>query len=198
MSPTVEWSQTCCGVELCQGPSPDLQFNVFDVLRIAEEVEHKAARFYLRAAERSADPERRSLYYRLAAWRARHEQGWARLRQEYSERTGEFGTFDPDNYVLSNPQVMASLTCFAVSSGPQGGPAGHETPDEIVGDAIRRSRDTIVFYQGLGGFVLGPESQATIDRMIAEENRHVRLLSRFPGRTEGPARETPSQVDVSA
>ena len=92
-----------------------MQFNVVEVLRIAEELEHKAARFYLQAAERFADPERRNIYYNLAAWRARHQQAWARIRREYSERTGEFGTFDPDNYVLSNPQVMASLTCFATS-----------------------------------------------------------------------------------
>ncbi len=198
MSPTVQWSQTCCGIESCGGPVPDVQFNVFDVLRIAEEVDRKAAKFYLRAAGRFPDAPRRTIYYRMAAWRARHEQFWIRLRHEYSERTGEFGTFDPDNYVLSNPQVMAGLTCFAVSSECHGGPAGHETPDQIVHDAMRRSRDTIVFYQGLKGFALGPESQMMIDRMIAEETRHIRILSRFPGRTEGVAERATSPIDFSA
>ena len=27
----------------------------------------------------------------------------------YSEKTGEFGVFDPDNYVRSNPWTMAGL-----------------------------------------------------------------------------------------
>jgi rubrerythrin len=155
-----------------------VQFHVFDVLRIAEEVERKAAKFYLCAAQGSPDPECRGIYYGLAAWRARRQQAWARLRRKYSERTGEFGTFDPDNYVLSNPQVMAGLTCFAASWESHGGPAGHDRPEQIVHDAIRRSRDTIVFYQGLKGFALGSESRTLIDRMIAEENRHIRLLSR--------------------
>jgi len=175
-----------------------MQFNVFDVLRIAEEVEHKAAQFYLRAAVRLPDLERRTIYYRLAGWRARRERAWARTRREYSERTGEFGTFDPDNYVLSNPQVMAGLTCFAAPSPSQGGPVGHESPRQIVHDAIRRSQDTIVYYEGLKGFALGPESERMIDRMIAEEDRYIRLLSRSLEKMEEPATEAPSQIDASA
>lgn len=178
MSPSVEQSRNCRGSAACESPSVDVQFNVFEVLRIAEEVEHKAAKFYLRAAERFADTQRRNIYYKLAAWRARHEQAWARIRQEYSDRTGEFGVFDPDNYVLSNPQVMADLTCFAAASKSRGEPAGHESPAQIVHDAIRRSRDVIVFYQGLKGFAPNPESQRMIDNMIAEESRHIHLLSR--------------------
>ena len=50
----------------------DTWFNVFEVLQIAEEIEHKAAAFYLRAAERYPDPQRRNVYYNLATWRSKH------------------------------------------------------------------------------------------------------------------------------
>jgi len=153
-----------------------VEFNVVEVLRIAEELEHKAAKFYLRAAQRFDDAERRTIYYNLAAWRARHQQTWARIRREYSERTGEFGVFDPDNYVLSNPQVMASLTCFATRPGSQNGPAGHETPEQIVRDAIHRTRDVIIFYNGLKGFAQDFETDRMIDSMIDREEHHVRQL----------------------
>lgn len=172
------WSRPRCGVEPCERPAPDVRFNVVEVLRIAEELEHKAARFYLRAAERFPDRERRTIYYHLAAWRARHEGVWARLRREYSERTGDFGTFDPDNYVLSNPQVMASLTCFAAEADSPGRPTGRETAEQIVRDAIRRAGGAIVFYRGLKGFARGSETLMRIDDMIAEEERHIRQLSR--------------------
>jgi len=177
MNQTLEWSRPCCGMESCERPSPDIRFNVVEVLRVAEGVERKAARFYLKAAEQFSDPDRRRICHSLAAWRVRHEQIWARIRREYSERTGAFGTFDPDNYVLSNPQVMASLTSFATPSS-YGTLTGRQTPEQILGDAIRRARGVVVFYQGLQAFAQDPESRTMIDRMTGQENKHIRQLSR--------------------
>jgi len=163
----------------------DACFNVFEVLEIAEEVEHKAARFCLRAAERLIDWERRNIYYNLASWRTKHQQAWARIRQEYSEKTGELGTFDPNDYVVSNPQVMAGLTCFGTEASSHGPPTGHETSAQVIGDAIRRSEGVVIFYHGLKEFACDPASRGMIDNMIDEENRHIRLLNRLLGRTRG-------------
>ena len=163
----------------------DTSFNVFEVLQIAEEVEHKAARLCLKAAERFVDWERRNICYNLASWRAKHQQAWARIRQEYSEQTGEFGTFDPDDYVLSNPQVMAGLTCFGTEANSQGQPAGHQTRAQVIRDAIRRSEGVAIFYRGLKEFASDPASRMMIDNMIDEENRYMRLLNRLLDRTQG-------------
>jgi rubrerythrin len=171
-----EYPQPCCGSEYCERPQAEVEFNVVEVLRVAEELEHKAAMFYLRAAQRFADAERRTICYNLAAWRARHRHTWASIRQAYSERTGEFGTFDPDNYVLSNPQVMASLTCFATRPSSPGWPTGRETAEQIVRDAIRRSREAVIFYHGLKAFALDSESRRMIDKMIGQEEHHVQQL----------------------
>ena len=168
----------------------DMCFNVFEVLRIAEEVEHKAATFYLQAAERFADREHRMIYYNLAAWRARHEQAWTRIRREYSERTGHFGTFDPDNYVASNPQVMAGLTSFGTDADGLGHPTGHETRAQVVRDAIRRSEGVVIFYGGLREFAGDPASQDTIDTMIDEETRHICLLNRLLDRLRKSSADT--------
>ena len=157
----------------------DACFNVFEILRIAEEVERKAARFCLQAAERFTDHDRRTIYYNLASWRAKHERAWGRIRREYSERTGDLGTFDPDDYVVSNPQVMAGLTSFGTETHSPGHPTGHETQGEVVRDAIRRSEGVVIFYGGLKEFACDPASQGTIDNMIAEETRHIRLLNRL-------------------
>jgi rubrerythrin len=170
----------------------DTCFNVFEVLRIAEEVEHKAATFYLQAAERFADREHREIYYNLASWRAKHEQAWTRIRREYSERTGQFGTFDPDDYVVSNPQVMAGLTSFGTDADGLGHPTGHETRAQVVRDAIRRSEGVVIFYGGLREFASDPASQGTIDDMIAEETRHIRLLNRLLDRMRKSSADTAS------
>jgi rubrerythrin len=164
----------------------DTRFNVFEVLEIAEEVEHKAARFFLKSAKRFDDWERRNIHYNLASWRAKHQQAWARLRQEYSEKTGQFGTFDPDNYVLSNPQVMAGLTCFGVDAESKARPTGYESKAGIIRDATRRSEGVVIFYRGLKAFVCDPAGRGMIDRMIDEEQRFIRLLRRLLSRVSGP------------
>jgi rubrerythrin len=154
----------------------ETKFNVFEVLEIAEQVDHKGAKFYLKTAERFDDPQVRDIYFRLANWKAKHEQMWARMRKRFSERTGEFGTFDPDNYVLSNPQVMAGLAL----SGPKHDAiveiSGKESRRQVLLDAIRRAKQVIAFYQGLKDFARDPASKAVINRMLRQENRQIRLL----------------------
>jgi rubrerythrin len=118
----------------------DTQFNAFEILQIAEEVESKAARFYLLAAGRFADEDRRRLCCDLVEWRAEHRDAWRRLRRQYSERNGEFGCFDPNNYVLSNPQTMAGLTGFGTARHGYSRITGHETKEQLLQDAIRSPR----------------------------------------------------------
>lgn len=155
----------------------DTQFNVFEVLQIAEEIERRAARFYRKAAEQFTDSARRGICYDLASWRIRHERGWIRLRREYSERTGEFGTFDPDNYVRSNPQVMAGLPWFGIGCSLRDRPTGRENGAQIIQDAIRRAEGVRTFYHGLKEFARDPGGRDMIEAMIDEEGRHIRQLN---------------------
>lgn len=156
----------------------DTQFNVFEVLQIVEEVEHRAARFYLKAAERLGDPSLRRICYDLASRRVRNKQIWTHLRNEYSERTEESGTLDPDNYVRSNPQVMAGLPRSGVGLSLRNWPTGYESGTQIARDAIRRTEDVRIFYHGLKEFACDRASRDMIDAMIGEEDRHIRQLNR--------------------
>ncbi len=155
----------------------ETKFNVFEILQIAEKIEHNSAIFYLKTAELFDDPELRNIYYLLANWRARHEKILTQRRKRFSEKTGEFGTFDPDNYVLSNPDVMAGLAVFSHKPDLSGRPTGEEGREQIFKDAIRRAKEAIVFYNGLKDFARDPASKDTIDKIIKEENRHIRLLT---------------------
>jgi rubrerythrin len=154
----------------------ETKFNVFEILQIAEQMEHKTAKFYLKAAELFADASLRDLLYQIATWKAKHEKIWARMRKRFSEKTGEFGTFDPDNYVLSNPQVMSSLAGSGSKSGVLDRFTGKENRRQILKDAIRRSNEAAIFYQGLKDFARDPASEDTLDAIIREEMRQARFL----------------------
>ena len=110
----------------------ETKFNVFEILEIAEKIDHNGAKFYLKTAELFDDPELKNIYYMLANWRARHERILAQRRKRFSEKTGEFGTFDPDNYVLSNPDVMAGLTVFSNKPDSSGRLTGTESRQQII------------------------------------------------------------------
>jgi rubrerythrin len=155
----------------------ETKFNVFEVFQIAEKIEHNNAKFYLKTAELFEDLERRNIYYKLANWRAKHEKTLAERRKKYSEKTGQFGTFDPDNYVLSNPHVMASLAVFTAKPGADRTVTGREGKKEIFRDAIRRAKEAVVFYRGLKDFARDPASEDTIEQIIKEENQHIRILA---------------------
>lgn len=153
------------------------KFSVFEILEIAERVEHNAARFYLKAAELYDATELRDIYYKLANWRAKHEKVLTQRRKEYSEKTGELGTFDPDDYVLSNPEVMAGLTWLGSKTDPSRGLTGHETKGEILHDAIIRAEEATAFYQGLKDFARDPAGEGAIDKIVEEEKQNIRLLA---------------------
>ncbi len=152
-------------------------FNAFEILQIAEKIEHNGAKFYLKTAELFDDPEVRDTCYKLANWKARHEKTLAQRRKRFSEKSGQFGTFDPDNYVLSNPRVMAGLAVFATEPGSLKGPLRIEDRPQIFKDAIRRAKEAVVFYRGLKDFTRDPACKDTIDAIIKEEVRHIRLLT---------------------
>jgi rubrerythrin len=155
----------------------ETKFNVFEILQIAEQMEHKGAKFYLKAAELFPDADLRDLLYRLATWKAKHEKLWARMRKRFSEKTGEFGTFDPDDYVLSNPQVMSGLAGYDTKLGEVARLTGKESRRQLLKTAIRRANEVVIFYGGLKDFARDPASKGTIDRIISEENRQIRLLT---------------------
>jgi len=165
------------GGVLYKGMPMETKFNVFEVFQIAEKIEHDTAKFYLKMAQVFDDEEKRDILYKLANWRAKHEKALAGRRKLFSANTGTFGTFDPNNYVLSNPHVMAGLAAFATKPDERRQMTGKEGKKDIIKDAIRRSKQAVVFYRGLKDFARDPASEDTIDQIIKEESKHVIALT---------------------
>ena len=154
----------------------ETKFNVFEILEIAERVEQRGARFYIQTAKLFREAALQDVYYKLAKGKVKQQKAWARMRKEFSEKTGEFGTYDPDNYVLSHPEVMAGLSWFGTRAGRAKPLMGTEKKEEILRDAINRENAVIAFYQGLKDFARDPAGTDTVDEILAKENQCVRTL----------------------
>lgn len=84
--------------------------------------------------------------------------------------------FDPDNYVLSNPQVMSGLTWFGTKQDGADRLTGRENKRQVLKDALRRANEVIIFYRGLKDFARDPATEQMVDRIIHEEQRQIGFL----------------------
>jgi rubrerythrin len=57
--------------------------------------------------------------------------------------------------------------------------ASIEDPDVLVGRFIEFERDSILFYQMLQPFLKDETASQNLERIIAEENRHIEKLQEF-------------------
>jgi len=154
----------------------DVKFTAHQVLEIAEQVEQNGSRFYTEAAELFEDPQLNDLFTRLAEWETTHKKLFVKMRQQFAEQLDELGTFDPDIYI-SNPRLMASLTVFAIGSDSDRQITGTETPEVVLKKAIKNEKDTITFYEGLKDFAQSLACADTLDEIIEEEKRHIKILT---------------------
>jgi len=154
----------------------DTKFSVFEILEIAEQVDKRGAQFYVKTADLFQDQYLQDFYYSLAETKVKQQKMWAKMRKEFSEKTGEFGVFDPDNYVLSHPKVMAGLTWVGNHGNTRKHLTGKETEEDIVRDTIHRENAVITFFQGLKDFARDPASIDTVEKIIQLENQQVLSL----------------------
>jgi rubrerythrin len=124
------------------------EFNVGQILQIAERVERNGASFYLRMANRFCDQVQQNICRGLAAWRSKQENAFAEHRRLFYEGLGELRPVDSGDYVLSHPSVMADLAVFADELYVGRALTGRERRKEIINDAIVRAEDAIIFYRG--------------------------------------------------
>ena len=162
----------------------DTKFNVFETLEIAEKVERDGGAQYVNAAPKFRSRHLRDILYRLASWKGKHARSLANKRKLYSKKTGEFGRFDPNNYVLSNPRVMAALVMAMGKAQPL--PCrqltGSENQKDILKNAIAREREAVTFYRGLKAFAQDPTCESIVEDIIAEGTRHIADLTEMLGR----------------
>ena len=154
----------------------DTKFSVFEILEIAEQVDKRGAQFYVKTADLFRDQPLQDFYYDMAEIKVKQQKMWISMRKDFSEKTGEFGVFDPDNYVLSNPEVMAGLTWFGNRGNSRKQLTGQETEEDVVKDTIHRENAVITFFHGLKDFARDPASIDTVEKIIQVENRQVLSL----------------------
>ncbi len=145
-------------------------FNIDEILKMAEQIEKNGANFYNDAAEGVADSPNRALLRELAQMEDQHENIFATMRAGLSDSDKEQATHDPENETESYLKMLAGMHVFAKKD------IDVTDINKILKSAMAAEKDTIVFFLHLKELVPDRLGKDKIDAVIKEEMEHMKLL----------------------
>ncbi len=155
----------------------DLKFTADEVFAMAEQIEANGAKYYRKAAEGFEDEEAKKLLLSLADMEDDHLKTFSGMREELSSHERESSVFDPYGEAGLYLRAMADDHVFNVDLDPSSELTGHETLDDILKNAIRLEKDSILFYLGIKAAISRRKGREKIDDIIEEEFGHIATLS---------------------
>lgn len=154
-----------------------IRFNADEIFEIALQMERNGGAFYRRAADIVKDAKGRDLLMGLARWEDEHENVFAAMRAQLSGPDLEPTVFDPEGESALYLRSLANSKVFDVRGNPAAKLTGSETYGEILGNALEREKDAVVFYLGMKEMVPERLGKSKIDGIVKEEMSHLRILS---------------------
>ncbi len=146
-------------------------FNIDEILAIAEEIERNGAAFYRTAAKGAPDETTRNMLEELAGMEDQHEKTFAGLRAELSDSDKKPGAFDPEDETARYLKALADRRVFDEKA------IDLNSMEEVLKEAIVTEKDSIAFYVGMRELVGAGLGKEKINGIIKEEMSHLVLLT---------------------
>ena len=154
-----------------------ISFNAIEVFEIAERIERNSVKFYRKAAEAISDQDLSGILLSLAEFEKEHEETFANMRKQISNKEWDLITFDPENEMTLYLQTIADSHIFDLKKDPGEQLKDKETAEDILKWAIEAEKNSIVFYAGLKNFVPAGAVQDKVEEIIEEEMGHIVVLN---------------------
>ena len=156
-------------------------FNVDQILEIAEQIERNGVRFYKQMADRLDDQSLKNLLIELAEMEKDHERIFHAMRDDLTAKEKESTIFDPEEEAVLYLRALADLRVFDQKAESEfdipHGLEEKEKIEKIFHEAINREKESIIFYTGMKELVGKNLGRDKIDLIIKEEMKHIRLLT---------------------
>ena len=162
----------------------DVEMNGYEVLEIAEKIERNGAKFYRRAAVIAKDAKISTLLVQLAQWESQHVKVFKEMKEHSVKEKWEIGDVTPGRVGVPDARSLAGLAVFGLQPNPADELTGDETRADILRLAIEKEKDSIVYYTGLKDLIPQERDRKTIEEIIQEEMKHVRILAQSLERIE--------------
>jgi len=145
-------------------------FNIDEILAMAEKIEENGAAFYRKAATGVSGSSNRDLLLGLADMEDQHRNTFTDLRAKISENEKVPTAFDPNNESALYLNALADIRVFFKKE------IDVTSMKEILKEAIVAEKDSIVFYIGMKDLVSEKLGKDKIDTIIKEEMSHIKIL----------------------
>jgi rubrerythrin len=147
-------------------------FEIRDILDVAIRLERNGERTYRRAVDSfSSDEEMKALVSWMADEEAGHREWFAALRAQL-----DTGMKNPFLDEMSR-EVFNDLVGGQSFSLKEVDFSRIERIEELLAVFVEFEQDTVLFYELIEPFIEDPDTRAQLQRIIAEEKRHIRELS---------------------
>jgi rubrerythrin len=153
-------------------------FSVDEILDMAEQLERNGAAFYRLAVKEMAEPHMRTLLSDLATWEDEHEKIFARMRVALRGKVRSGKALDPKDKRFMQLLAMVDGNVFDLHRDPAQLLNGQETTEDILQVAVRREKDSVIFYLSLKNLLVNTADQKIIDEIIEEELDHITFLNK--------------------
>ncbi len=151
-----------------------LYFNADEIFEMAEEIERQGARFYQKAASMFSEPEVKTMLSGLASMEVGHEKAFAGMRAKIL--SDAYQGYDPDETAASYIKAFTDGKVFDFKQDMSAKISEKSSLNDILKLAIEAEKNSIVFYTGIKKAVPELLSKDSLDRIIAEEMKHIVML----------------------
>ncbi len=148
-----------------------------EVLEIARQIERNGARFYSRAAEAAPDDATRRTLAELSVMERSHERTFASMAADLTAQERQEPPYDPNDEAAQYMRAVAGGHVFDLRADPSEWLGPERTIEQVLRKAVGIEKESIIYYLGLKGAVPEHLGRERIDAIIAEEMRHLALLS---------------------
>ena len=149
---------------------------VNELFQIAMKVERNASDFYKKAADLCDNVRASELFMRLHSWECEHLDAIGVMYSKYTQESWDSGEYLPNKLETPEAALMAGLAVFGIHPNPSDELSGSENCMQAMDLAVRKEKDTIVFFKGLKGFMTDPEAHRNVDLIVDEEFQQISHL----------------------
>ncbi len=153
-------------------------FSILEAVEVALMMEEEGLRFYALAERQTGVPEMKKLFSFLRDKEHQHIETFRRLYSDLAAREG-----DPDaelwlldTEVSSYFRAFVDAAVFPTRGAAEQAVAALHGMTEILRFALRLEKDSILFYHEMLAHAPWPEAKTLIEKVIAEERRHVLVI----------------------
>ena len=154
-------------------------FSILEAIEVALMMEEEGIRFYALAENKTRDRAARELFALLRDKEHLHVETFRHLYGDLVAREG-----DPDaelwlldTEVSSFFRAYVAAAVFPTKGAAETAIAGLHDVSEILRFALRLEKDSILFYHELLAGAPWPEAKALLEKVIAEERRHLVFIN---------------------